>query len=142
MYCNSSDVKWIPYNKLHEANYTRVQYDHWQTSDIMIMRVNTIQNTYTWVTQLKWFQDKLALSKAIMDEHQANFAGTTHCTLKGLPSSINPDCPARNCKDAMSREDGQEWSETFDKEYREVKDQNAFKAVRLKPGVKSSRRPD
>ncbi len=36
------------------------------------MRVNTIQNTYAWVTQLKWFQDKLALSKAIMDEHQAN----------------------------------------------------------------------
>jgi hypothetical protein len=89
--CISSDVKWIPYNnKLHVANYTRVHYD--QTSDIMVMRVNTVENTYTRVTQLKWLQDKLALSKAFMDEHQANFAGATHCTLKGLPTSIPKNC--------------------------------------------------
>jgi hypothetical protein len=33
LYKNSSDVKWIPYNKLHIANYTRAHYD--STSDVM-----------------------------------------------------------------------------------------------------------
>jgi hypothetical protein len=38
LYENLSDGKWIPYNKWHIANYTRVHYD--STSDIMVMRVN------------------------------------------------------------------------------------------------------
>ena len=49
---------------------------------------------------------------------QAHFAGSTHSTLKGLPMSINPDRPPKNFKDAMSRDDKQEWAEAFDKEYR------------------------
>ncbi len=43
LYKNPSDVKWIPYNKLHFANYTRVHYD--STSDVMVMRVNSEVNT-------------------------------------------------------------------------------------------------
>ncbi len=49
LYKNPSDVKWIPYNKLQIANYTRVHYD--LTSDVMVMRVNTEVNTYTGVIQ-------------------------------------------------------------------------------------------
>jgi hypothetical protein len=40
---NPSDAKWIPYNRLHMVNYTRVHYD--LTSDILVMLVNTEFNT-------------------------------------------------------------------------------------------------
>ena len=80
--------------------------------------------------------DKLDLTKAIFEEQQANFAGVTHRTLKGLPPSINPDRPPKNYKDAMSREDRQEWGEAFTKEYRGFVERGAFKAVRPRPGVK------
>ncbi len=48
LYKNLSDVKLVPYNRLHFANYTRVHYD--LTSDVMVMRVNMEVNTYTQVT--------------------------------------------------------------------------------------------
>ena len=134
LYRNPSDVKWIPYNKLHVSNYTGVHYD--STSDVMVMRVNTENNSYTRVTQKQWLMDKLDLTKAIFEEQQANFAGVTHRTLKGLPPSINPDRPPKNYKDAMSREDRQEWGEAFTKEYRGFVERGAFKAVRPRPGVK------
>ena len=39
LYRSPSDVKWIPYNKLHISNYTRVHFD--PASDVMVMRINT-----------------------------------------------------------------------------------------------------
>ena len=98
--------------------------------------VNTENNSYTRVTQSQWLMDKQDLTKAVFDEQQANFAGVTHRTLKGLPPSIDPDRPPRNYKDAMSREDRQEWGEAFTKEYRGFVERGAFKAVRPRPGVK------
>ena len=80
--------------------------------------------------------DKLDLTKAVADEQQANFAGISHRTLKGLPPSINPDRPPKNYNDAMSREDKQEWVEAFNKEYCGFKELEAFKTVRPEPGVK------
>ena len=100
------------------------------------MRVNTENNSYTRVTQKQWLMDKLDLTKAIFEEQQANFAGVTDHILKGLPPSINPDRPPKNYKDAMSREDRQEWGEAFTKEYRGFVERGAFKAVRPRPGVK------
>ncbi len=94
LYKIPSDVKWIPYNKLHIANYTRAHYD--STSDVMVMRINTEVNTYTRVTQRQWLVDKLSLEAAKAEELQANFAGISHCTLKGLPPSIDPDRPPKN----------------------------------------------
>ncbi len=99
------DVKWIPYNKLHIANYTRAHYD--STSDVMVMRVNTEVSTYTRVTQRQWLLDKLNLEAARAEELQANFAGISHHTLKGLPPFIDPDRQPKNFKDAMSRDDKQ-----------------------------------
>ena len=116
LFTHPLDVTWIHYNKLHAADYTRVHYD--STSDVMVMRVESKDNTFTRVTQLKWCMDKLDLAKAVQEEQQAHFAGSTHSTLKGLPMSINPDRPPKNFKDAMSRDDKQEWAEAFDKEYR------------------------
>ena len=84
----SSDVKWIPYNRLHIGNYMSIHYD--STSDVMVMCVNTKVNSYTLVTQIQWLQDKLALSTAVLEEQQAYFAGIPYRTLKGLPTSIDP----------------------------------------------------
>ena len=49
---------------------------------------------------------KLDLTKAIFEEQQDNYAGVTHCTLKVLPPSINPDRPPKNYKDAKGRQAG------------------------------------
>ena len=111
LYKTPSDVNWIPYNRLHIANYTRVHYD--SASDVMVMRVNTEANTYTQVTQRQWLMDKLDLEKERIEEVEAHFAGVSHRTLKGLPPSIDPDRPPKNYKDAMSREDKQEWAEAY-----------------------------
>ena len=58
---------------------------------------------------------KIALSNAVLDEQIAYIAGISHRTLKGLLSSVNPDRQPKNYhKDAMSREDKQDWAEAYD----------------------------
>jgi hypothetical protein len=113
LFSTPSNVKWIPYNRLHLANYTRVHFD--STSDVMVMLINTETNTYTRVTQTRYLLDKLEWSKVVAEEHQAHFAGVSHRTLKGLSSSIDPDRPPKNYQDALSRADKQEWVEAYDK---------------------------
>ncbi len=54
------------------------------------MRVNTELNTYARITQSQWLQDRLALSKAVLEEQQAHFAGMFDHTLKGLPPPLIP----------------------------------------------------
>ena len=44
-----SQVKWELYNKLHISNYTEVHYD--VVSDVMILPVNTRENTFVRVTR-------------------------------------------------------------------------------------------
>ncbi len=102
---------------MHIGNYTKVHYD--STSDVMEMRVNTEVNTYTRATQIRLLQDKLALSKAVLEEQPAHFAGISLRTLEGLPPSIDPDRLPKNYKDTMSRADRQRqaWAEAYDKEY-------------------------
>jgi hypothetical protein len=134
LFRTESDVKWIPYNPLHISNYTRVHFD--PASDLMVMRVNTETNSFTRVTQLKWIQDKLALANTVIEEQTAYFAGISHRTLKGLPQSVDPDRPPKNYKDAMSREDKQDWAEAYDKEYRGFMERKAFKVVRPEKGIK------
>ncbi len=65
---------------------------------------DTEVNTVTRVTQIPWLQDKLALSKAVLDKQVAYLAGTSHGTLKGLQQIVNPgpDRPLKNYKDALS----------------------------------------
>ncbi len=72
LFSNPSDVKWVPYTRLHISKYNRVYYD--STSDVMVMQVNWETNMYIRVThcwQLQWLKDKLALSKAVIDEEKA-----------------------------------------------------------------------
>ncbi len=75
-------------------------------------------------------KDKLALSEAVIEEQQAHFAGISHCTLKDLPTSIDPNRPPKNFKDAMSRPDRQASAEAYKKKYRGFKERNAYTIVR------------
>ena len=66
----------------------------------------------------------------------AYIAGISHRTVKGLPISVDPDRPHKNYKDAMSREDKQDWAQAYDKEYRGFMERKAFKVVRPGKGIK------
>jgi hypothetical protein len=44
LYQTPSQVKWEPYNKLHVSNYKNVHYD--VVSNVMVMQVNTCENTF------------------------------------------------------------------------------------------------
>ena len=45
LYQHASDVKWLPYNKLHVGNYDKVHYD--TKSDVIVLKVGSKENTYT-----------------------------------------------------------------------------------------------
>jgi hypothetical protein len=47
--------------------------------------------------------DMVDLLKVAAAEHCAHLAATSHRTLKGLDPEINPDCPPKIYKDAVSR---------------------------------------
>jgi hypothetical protein len=103
----------------------------------MVLRIDTEKDSYARVTQKQWLMDKLDLTKAVFEEQQAHFAGVTHSTLKGHKTSLNPDHPPKSYKDAMSREDRQEWSKAFTKEYLGFAERGAFRAASPRPGVQS-----
>ena len=54
----------------------------------------------------------------------------------GLPDSIDPNKPLRNYRDAMQREDQQEWAEAYDKEYQGFIEQGTLKIARPENGAK------
>jgi hypothetical protein len=56
--------------------------------------------------------------------------------VKGLPDSIDPNKPPRNYRDAMRREDRQEWAEAYDKEYQGFIEQGTLKLARPEKGAK------
>ncbi len=56
--------------------------------------------------------------------------------LKGLPDFIDPNKPPRNYRDAMQREDQQEWAEAYDKEYQGFIEQGTLKTARPEKGAK------
>jgi hypothetical protein len=64
LYRNPSDVKCESYNRLLESNYTRIHYD--STNDVMEMLINIQADTIVTriqESQIKWLEDKLAMSK-------------------------------------------------------------------------------
>jgi hypothetical protein len=56
--------------------------------------------------------------------------------VKGLPDSIDPNKPQRNYRDAMRREDRQEWAEAYDKEYQGFIEQGTLKIAKPEKGAK------
>jgi hypothetical protein len=120
--------KWTTYKKLHICNYKRVHYE--PISDVIVLQVNTQENTFVRVTQKQFNFDMLDLLKAAAEQHQAHFASIHHSTLQGLDPAINPDSPPRNFKDAMSHSDHQDWAEALNKEFLGFKDMKALAIVK------------
>ena len=66
--------------------------------------------------------------------HKTGGAGESVVT--GVPAGIDVNKPPKNFRDAMSREDRQEWAEAYDSEYQGFLEHGTLKIVRLKPGDK------
>jgi hypothetical protein len=56
--------------------------------------------------------------------------------VKGLPDSIDPNKPPSNYRDAMRREDRQEWAEAYDKEYQGSLNKEHSKSLDQRKGLK------
>ncbi len=55
--------------------------------------------------------------------------------IKGLPGNLDPTKPLKNFKDAMGREDRQEWAEAYD-EHQGFYEHQTLKIRRPEPGAK------
>jgi hypothetical protein len=53
-----------------------------------------------------------------------------------LHINVLSDCPPKNFKDAIARDDKQEWAEAYNKEYQGFKERNSFKVVRPDKGIR------
>ena len=54
----------------------------------------------------------------------------------GVSAGIDVNKPPKNFRNAMSREDRQEWAEAYDSEYQGFLEHGTLKVVRFKPGDK------
>ena len=53
-----------------------------------------------------------------------------------MPAGIDVTKPPKKIRNTMSREDRQEWAETYESEYQGFYDQRTLKVVRPEPGAK------
>ncbi len=134
LFKSASDVKLFVYNKLHVGNYSKVHHD--KVSDVIVLRVNSQENTFTQVLMHKWVLEKLELEQVHNREIQANFVEITYRPLRGLDPRINPDEPPRNYKEAMKAIDNQAWAAAYDSENIGFKERGVLKVERPKPGIK------
>jgi hypothetical protein len=75
----------------------------------------------------------LSKARGLLSRMEAELVNTPvdgPSTVKGLPDSIDPNKPPRNYRDAMRREDRQEWAEAYDKEYQGFIEQGTLKIAR------------
>ncbi len=56
--------------------------------------------------------------------------------IKGIPGNIDPTKPPKNLRDAMSREDRQEWAEAYDAEHQGLYEHQTLKIARQEPDDK------
>ena len=56
--------------------------------------------------------------------------------MTGVLAGIDVNKPHKNFRDAVKREDQQEWAETYDSEYQGFLEHGTLQIVRLEPGDK------
>ena len=105
----------MPYNKFHVGDYEKAHYD--KVSDVVVVKVNSKEDTYTCAIMYKWTMDLLELENTRFGEMQAHFAEVKYRTLKGLDPRINPDMPPRNFKAAMAAFDSQAWAAAYNSDF-------------------------
>ncbi len=79
LFQQASDVKWVPYNKLHVCNYRKVHHD--KMSDVVVLNVESQKNTYTRAIWSKCLADSNELLRIRDKENNpipAHFVGETH----------------------------------------------------------------
>ena len=121
---------WEPYNKLHISNYKKVHYN--VVSNVMVLQVNTRENTFVRVTQKQFNTNLLDLLIIAATEQQAHLASAGHSTLKAL----DPYHASKNFQDTMSRKNQQEWVEALNKEYKGYKDCTTLAVVKPLKGAR------
>jgi hypothetical protein len=59
LFQSAADVTWVPYNKFHVGDYAKAHHD--KVSDVVVLKVNSKENTYTRAIMYKWTMDRLEL---------------------------------------------------------------------------------
>ena len=117
-----NEVKWIEYAPYIDLNdFEKV---HVGDGSEYILRSITKPDVYMKVSRESFFQsllkknsdELLSKARALVARMEAEPPWTSEgnpTRVKGLPSSINPSKPPRSYRDAMTREDRQEWGEAY-----------------------------
>ena len=104
----------------------------------LILQSPSDPNAYLKIDQETFFKNLLATTtvheKAMMVVGPLGSAKQTR--VKGLPDSIDSSKQPKNFRNAMLREDCQEWAEALNKEYVGFKQRGVFELVPLKKGIK------
>jgi hypothetical protein len=97
------------------GSYSNVHHD--KVSNVIVLRVNLQENTFTLVLMHKWVLYELELD--YNQEIQAIFSEIAHQPLKGFDPRINPwpDKQQRNYKEAIKPMDSQTWAAAYNLEY-------------------------
>jgi hypothetical protein len=138
-------TRWIDFTP--EINLDQYEKVHVGNGKDYILRSKTEQDVYMKVSREAFFQSLLQrnpnelLSKArgLLSRMEAELVNTPvggPSRVKGLPDSIDPNKPPCNHRDAMRREDQQEWAEAYDKEYQGFIEQGTLKIARPEKGAK------
>ena len=136
LYKASAPIRWIDYDpSLLLSTFKKVGMG---SDRHLILQSPRDPNTYLKVDQETFFNNLLATTsvhkKAMMVVAPLDSARLTR--VKGLPDSIDSSKPPKNFRDAMLREDCQEWEEALNKEYMGFKQLGVFELVPLKKGIK------
>ena len=100
---------------------------------LLILQAPNDPNAFLKIDQETFFRNLLSTAtiheKARMASAPLDRGNQTR--VKGLPDSIDSTNPPKNFRDAMMREDCQEWAAALDKEYMGFKLRGVFELVRV-----------
>ena len=136
LYKASAPIRWLNYSPdLQLATFKKVNMGSERN---LILQSPHDPNAYLKIDQDTFFRNLLATAT---EHEKARMAvGTLDCgiqtRIRGLPDSIDPTKPPKNFRDAMLREDSQEWAAALDKEYMGFKHRGVFELVPFQKGMK------
>ena len=137
------ETKWVKYEPSIDLNdYEKVHSGG--SSDSYILRSISDPNTYMGIKREDFFQsllnkrsDELLYSaRALVARMKEDLPTDPEGSVGGVPAGVDVTKPPKNFRDAMSREDRQEWAEAYDSEYQGFYDHGTLKVVRPEPGAK------
>ena len=138
LYKASTPIRWLTYTSdLHLATFKKV---HMGSDRLLILQAPNDPAAYLKIDQETFFRNLLSTATIHEKARMASAHDRGNLTrVKGLPDSIDPTKPPKNFRDAMMREDCQEWAAALDKEYMGFKLRGVFELVPLKKGMKLPR---